>query len=141
MMQASYIHGTNISGLFVLCASSFTFFVVITMQFVDRGIRSHQQGVENLLTSFQASTPSPTKIPTIIDPSATREYLRTTGPIIVGIRVENTLALRGQSRNGSTFDVYAFMDTLIATIIDPVLGFPQLLTLVLLKNTIALRGQ
>jgi len=28
-----------------------------------------------------------TEIPTIIDPSATREYLRTMGSIIVGIRV------------------------------------------------------
>lgn len=37
-VHASYMHGVNISGLFVLCASGFTFFVVLTMQFIERGL-------------------------------------------------------------------------------------------------------
>ena len=55
-VNASYMHGINISGLFVLCASSFTFFVVLTMQFVDRGLRSgssSRDGVDLLVASFQ----------------------------------------------------------------------------------------
>lgn len=32
-----YMHSINISGLFVLCAASFTFFVVLTMHLMDRG--------------------------------------------------------------------------------------------------------
>lgn len=62
-VNAAYMHGINISGLFVLCASSFTFFVVLTMQFVDRGLRSSgpngssssDEAVGMLVASFQAS--------------------------------------------------------------------------------------
>ena len=32
-----YMHGINISGLFVLCGASFTFFLVLTMHLMDRG--------------------------------------------------------------------------------------------------------
>ena len=57
-VNAAYMHGINISGLFILCASSFTFFVVLTMQFVDRGLRSSGNnssdgGLEVLMASFQ----------------------------------------------------------------------------------------
>lgn len=48
------MHGINVSGLFVLSASAFTFFVVMTMQFVDRGIRGDASaGSEILMASFQ----------------------------------------------------------------------------------------
>jgi hypothetical protein len=32
-----YMHNINISGLFVICAASFTFYVVLTMHIMDRG--------------------------------------------------------------------------------------------------------
>ena len=54
-IHASYMHGVNISGLFVLCSSSFTFFVVLTMQFIERGLHGNQDG-GLLAASFQART-------------------------------------------------------------------------------------
>lgn len=56
--QATYMHGVNISGLFVLCASAFCFFVVITMQFIERGISSSSADDEGggLAASFQVRT-------------------------------------------------------------------------------------
>ena len=51
-IHASYMHGINISGLFVLCASAFTFFVVLTMQFIERGLHGQQDG-GLLAASFQ----------------------------------------------------------------------------------------
>lgn len=53
-IHASYMHGINISGLFVLCASGFTFFVVLTMQFIERGLHG-QQDSGLLAASFQVS--------------------------------------------------------------------------------------
>jgi hypothetical protein len=40
--EGYYMHGINVSGLFVLCSASFTFFVVLTMQLLDRGSNSHR---------------------------------------------------------------------------------------------------
>lgn len=37
---AAYDHGVGISGLYVLSASSFTFFAVLTMNFLERGLAS-----------------------------------------------------------------------------------------------------
>lgn len=48
--EGYYMHGLNISGLFVLCAASFTFFVVLTMHLVDRGRTSHERGGETDFT-------------------------------------------------------------------------------------------